>query len=139
MKFFLAGVLLDKFKNLRSYLMFFYTFLMGCTTILQPHLKYVWILFANSMFNAFATGSLDTGGNVLCLALWEDGDAGPWMHSIHFSFALGAFLSPVIALPFLGKNPEEIYETLNSTVKRNESTDAEKKYVLRFFQVYAFR
>ena len=91
MKFFLAGVLLDKFKNLRSYLMFFYTFLMGCTTILQPHLKYVWILFANSMFNAFATGSLDTGGNVLCLALWEDGDAGPWMHSIHFSFAFGAF------------------------------------------------
>ena len=62
----------------------------------------------------FSGGSLDTGGNVLCLDTWQNGEAGPWMHSIHFSFAIGAFLAPVISVPFLGKTLEN--EQFNSTL-----------------------
>uniref|UniRef100_A0A8C8U0Y2 Major facilitator superfamily domain containing 4B4 n=1 Tax=Peromyscus maniculatus bairdii TaxID=230844 RepID=A0A8C8U0Y2_PERMB len=41
-------------------------------------------------------GILDTGGNVLILALWGDKGA-PHMQALHFSFALGAFLAPLLA------------------------------------------
>ena len=75
---------------------------MGLTNIVLPHLKYLWLFFATSTLLSFASGSLDAGGNVLILDCWQGGDAGPYMHSIHFSFALGAFLAPLLAVPFLG-------------------------------------
>ncbi|XP_023665936.2 sodium-dependent glucose transporter 1 isoform X1 [Paramormyrops kingsleyae] len=46
-------------------------------------------------------GFLDTGGNVLILKTWGD-RAGPHMQALHFSFALGAFFSPIIAKLLLG-------------------------------------
>uniref|UniRef100_A0A8C5LI23 Sodium-dependent glucose transporter 1B n=1 Tax=Jaculus jaculus TaxID=51337 RepID=A0A8C5LI23_JACJA len=48
-----------------------------------------------SVFGA-SIGILDTGGNVLILALWGDRGA-PHMQALHFSFALGAFLAPLLA------------------------------------------
>ncbi|KAM5256535.1 sodium-dependent glucose transporter 1C-like [Ctenodactylus gundi] len=48
-----------------------------------------------------AVGVLDTGGNVLILALWGDRGA-PHMQALHFSFALGAFLAPLLAKVALG-------------------------------------
>ena len=42
------------------------------------------------------------------------------------------FLSPVIAVPFLGKNPDEIDETLNSTFNGNVSTENETRCVNNF-------
>ena len=42
------------------------------------------------------------GGNILCLDLWKGAKNGdPYLHSIHFAFALGAFVAPIIAEPFL--------------------------------------
>ncbi|CAL8395510.1 unnamed protein product [Arctogadus glacialis] len=41
-------------------------------------------------------GILDTGGNVLVLQTWGD-RAGPHLQALHFSFAAGAFVSPVLA------------------------------------------
>ncbi|XP_010629135.1 sodium-dependent glucose transporter 1C isoform X2 [Fukomys damarensis] len=48
-----------------------------------------------------ALGALDTGGNVLILAVWGDKGA-PHMQALHFSFALGAFLAPLLAKLALG-------------------------------------
>lgn len=47
-------------------------------------------------------GFLDTGGNVLILKVWGD-QAGPHMQALHFSFAVGAFVSPIIAKLVFGK------------------------------------
>ncbi|KAK7907546.1 hypothetical protein WMY93_016158 [Mugilogobius chulae] len=45
-------------------------------------------------------GVLDTGGNVLALNTWGE-EVGPHMQALHFSFAAGALLAPIIAqLPF---------------------------------------
>lgn len=48
----------------------------------------------------FAMGFLDTGGNVLILRLHSDpknpSAADPYMNTMHFFFALGAFLIPII-------------------------------------------
>ncbi|KAL6096222.1 mfsd4b [Pungitius sinensis] len=46
-------------------------------------------------------GILDTGGNVLILNTWEE-QAGPHMQALHFSFAAGAFVSPIIAKLLFG-------------------------------------
>ncbi|XP_051265866.1 sodium-dependent glucose transporter 1 [Dicentrarchus labrax] len=46
-------------------------------------------------------GVLDTGGNVLILNTWGE-QAGPHMQALHFSFAAGAFVSPIIAKLLFG-------------------------------------
>uniref|UniRef100_A0A2K5DA98 Major facilitator superfamily domain containing 4B n=1 Tax=Aotus nancymaae TaxID=37293 RepID=A0A2K5DA98_AOTNA len=55
------------------------------------------------MMSVFGTsiGILDTGGNVLILALWGDKGA-PHLQALHFCFALGAFLAPLLAKLALG-------------------------------------
>ena len=60
------------------------------------------VFYGLCAISGFAGGSLDTGGNVLCLDIWQGlDDAGPWMHSIHFAFGLGAFISPLVSEKFL--------------------------------------
>ncbi|XP_043961581.1 sodium-dependent glucose transporter 1 [Gambusia affinis] len=46
-------------------------------------------------------GALDTGGNVLILNTWGE-QSGPHMQALHFSFAAGAFASPIIAKLLFG-------------------------------------
>ncbi|XP_021107688.1 sodium-dependent glucose transporter 1C-like [Heterocephalus glaber] len=57
----------------------------------------------NVMMSVFGVsfGTMDTGVNVLILALWGDKGA-PHMQALHFSFALGAFLAPLLAKLALG-------------------------------------
>jgi hypothetical protein len=111
---FSAGFLLDKYPNYRLFLLFGYNFVLGLTNMMLPHAKLLWLFFLTSGLASFSGGSLDAGGNVLCLEIWDGGDAGPYLHSIHFSFAIGAFLAPVLALPFLaGHSSKETI--LNST------------------------
>ncbi|XP_068199264.1 sodium-dependent glucose transporter 1 isoform X2 [Antennarius striatus] len=50
-------------------------------------------------------GVLDTGGNVLILNTWAE-QAGPHMQALHFSFALGAFVSPIIAKLLFGPHED---------------------------------
>nr|XP_009680799.1 PREDICTED: sodium-dependent glucose transporter 1 isoform X1 [Struthio camelus australis] len=46
-------------------------------------------------------GILDTGGNILALNTWGT-EAGPHMQALHFSFAVGAFVAPLLAKMALG-------------------------------------
>ncbi|XP_034380367.1 sodium-dependent glucose transporter 1A [Arvicanthis niloticus] len=55
----------------------------------------VLLITAMSVFGA-SVGVVDTGANVLILALWGDKGA-PHMQALHFSFALGAVLAPPLA------------------------------------------
>ncbi|XP_032040708.1 sodium-dependent glucose transporter 1 [Aythya fuligula] len=48
-------------------------------------------------------GVLDTGGNVLALNTWGP-EAGPHMQALHFSFAIGAFVAPILAKMALGSS-----------------------------------
>ena len=38
---------------------------------------------------------------MLCLEIWSGLDCSPHIHSIHFCYAFGAFLAPLLASPFL--------------------------------------
>ncbi|KAM9382185.1 LOW QUALITY PROTEIN: sodium-dependent glucose transporter 1 [Phaethornis superciliosus] len=64
-----------------------------------------------------AMGILDTGGNVLALNTWG-AEAGPHMQALHFSFAVGAFVAPILAKMALG-GPES--KDLPVVEKTNQS------------------
>ncbi|XP_035384893.1 sodium-dependent glucose transporter 1 isoform X2 [Electrophorus electricus] len=66
-------------------------------------------------------GILDTGGNVLILDTWCE-RAGPHMQALHFSFALGAFASPIIAkLLFGSESALELPASLSSPALAHEN------------------
>ena len=50
----------------------------------------------------------ELGGNVLCLDVWRGHQNGAaYMHGVQFSFALGCFIAPIIAEPFLSNSRDE--------------------------------
>ena len=44
--------------------------------------------------------ALVAGGNILLLRLWDE-KSGPYMQALHFSFAVGTFVAPLLAEPFI--------------------------------------
>ena len=61
-------------------------------------------------------GTIETGLNVYCLDVWRGHTGGgPWMHSIHFAFSLGATIGPILAAPFLseGASSEDLGDSRN--------------------------
>ncbi|NXS53758.1 MFS4B protein, partial [Brachypteracias leptosomus] len=69
-------------------------------------------------------GILDTGGNVLALNTWG-AEAGPHMQALHFSFAVGAFVAPILAKMALGSSESKdlpVVEKTNQSVPRSVPT-----------------
>ncbi|XP_077996296.1 sodium-dependent glucose transporter 1C-like [Glandiceps talaboti] len=58
----------------------------------------------------FCVGGLETGGNVVCVNVWGR-DSGPWLQGLHFCFAVGATVAPLIAGPFLTPPSTESFNT----------------------------
>ncbi|OCT78158.1 sodium-dependent glucose transporter 1 isoform X1 [Xenopus laevis] len=61
-----------------------------------PWCKKAVLLTAVMSVVGMSMGFLDTGGNIIILNTWED-QAGPHIQALHFSFALGAFVAPILA------------------------------------------
>ncbi|XP_051954290.1 sodium-dependent glucose transporter 1-like isoform X2 [Xyrauchen texanus] len=80
-----------------------------------PFCKKAWLLTALMSSVGVSMGVLDTGGNVLILNTWGE-QAGPHMQALHFSFAAGAFASPIIAKLLFGHSPDNasMYTSLMS-------------------------
>ncbi|KFZ56527.1 Sodium-dependent glucose transporter 1, partial [Antrostomus carolinensis] len=69
-------------------------------------------------------GILDTGGNVLALNTWG-AEAGPHMQALHFSFAVGAFVAPILAKMALGGSESQdlpVAAKTNGSVLRSVPT-----------------
>ncbi|XP_012608526.2 sodium-dependent glucose transporter 1 [Microcebus murinus] len=90
----------------------------------------VLLIVIMSVFGA-SIGLLDTGGNVLILALWGDKGA-PHMQALHFCFALGAFLAPLLAKLALGTAvPAENHtesDFHHPTLNRSSEADSESLF-----------
>ena len=84
---FTAGLILDRLPDFRYFVLFSCTFLIGLCTAVLPHMVYLLGFFIVSIISSFFSSALHTGGNVLCLDTWKDA-SGPYLHSIHFSFAV---------------------------------------------------
>ncbi|XP_012888248.1 PREDICTED: sodium-dependent glucose transporter 1C-like [Dipodomys ordii] len=95
----IGGVLLD---HVNHFILMGISMLVTTASLyLTPFCKTAEILIGMMPVFGASIGVLDTGGNVLILALWGD-KSPPHMQALHFSFALGAFLAPLLAKLALG-------------------------------------
>ena len=74
---------------------------MSCPLAAYPYCPNLISIYICAVLSGFGSGNVDTAGNVIILNIWEGRDSGPYMHSVHFTFGLGAFLAPLVARPFL--------------------------------------
>ena len=88
-----GGRLYDRFKGHR--LMFLALVLMVVMSFLIPLMTTFFILLVVMFFFGLGMGLLDIGGNVNLLWVYQS-RVGPFMNALHFSFGVGAFLSPII-------------------------------------------
>uniref|UniRef100_A0A224YF62 Protein containing MFS domain n=1 Tax=Rhipicephalus zambeziensis TaxID=60191 RepID=A0A224YF62_9ACAR len=94
----IGGFLFDWYN--RQFLLFLSIFATSIGIIVMPFCVQLATLMACSAITGITMGFLDTGGNVWCLDLWGRHSA-PLMQALHFCFALGALVAPLIAEPFL--------------------------------------
>ncbi|KAK2505419.1 hypothetical protein MC885_016956 [Smutsia gigantea] len=107
---------------------------MFATTVglyLVPLCKTAVLLVVMMSVFGVSVGILDTGGNVLILAIWGDRGAPP-MQALHFSFALGAFVAPLLAKLALGVTVAARNHTAagSSQLAFNQSSEADSEYLL---------
>ncbi|XP_066534073.1 sodium-dependent glucose transporter 1 [Hoplias malabaricus] len=91
--------------------------------ILTPFCKKALLLTVLVSSVGVSMGILDTGGNVLILNTWGD-EVGPHLQALHFSFAAGAFVSPIIA---------KLLFTVNGSANASVGSSAEVASFLTFF------
>ena len=107
----LTGAMLDRLPRY-TYLLLAITLVgLGLANSALPYCPSLPSLYTVALLGGLASGSLDTGGNVLLLNIWSGRDSGPYMHALHFTFGIGAFLAPVVARPFLFNEEEAANST----------------------------
>ena len=99
-----------------------------------PHAGHLGLFFVLIFISGSTNGALSAGGNILCLDIWRGHDVGDvWMHSIHFSFAVGTFLGPVLVKPFL----TTIAETNATNISGTEINVEEQDFGIETFYAIA--
>jgi len=69
-----------------------------------PFLTSYWLAGFLFIFQGLAMGMLDTGGNVLIMAIWRDSKyLNGHMHAMHFFFGLGALVAPLFVSAWVGR------------------------------------
>jgi FHS family Na+ dependent glucose MFS transporter 1 len=68
---------------------------MAAMLALAPMMPLLWLLTAILLVLGMGEGALDVGGNTLLMWVHR-GQVGPFMNGLHFSWGVGAFLSPII-------------------------------------------
>ncbi|RXG60700.1 Sodium-dependent glucose transporter 1 [Armadillidium vulgare] len=97
----ILGSILFEVYN-RQFLIFVSLLWMSVSVSVLPFtipVSYWWTLVNLAALGA-GLSFLFTGSNVLCLDLWGK-QGGASLQSLHFSFALGAFIAPIIIHPFI--------------------------------------
>merc|ERR1719483_1347931 len=116
------GVILDKLARFRYLILASTLLVMGVTNAFLPYCPSLLAMYICVFIGGFGSGSLDTGGNVLLLDIWKGRDSGPYMHALHFTFGIGAFLAPVISRPFLVNEADVENLPVESEVTLENST-----------------
>lgn len=71
----------------------------GGGTCAIPATRTLAALFCITVLQGIGMGAMDTGANAMIVWIWED-RVGPYMQSIHFMFAFGAALGPLLLRAF---------------------------------------
>lgn len=68
---------------------------MAAMLALTPVIPLLWLLTAVLLVLGMGEGAMDVGGNTLLMWVHRS-EVGPFMNGLHFSWGVGAFLSPII-------------------------------------------
>ncbi|XP_006840048.1 PREDICTED: LOW QUALITY PROTEIN: sodium-dependent glucose transporter 1 [Chrysochloris asiatica] len=95
---------------------------------LVPFCKRAILLIVMMFIFGTSMGVLDTGGNILILAIWGK-EGAPHMQALHFSFALGACLAPLLAkLTFSTTESAENATEVDSALNWSSEADSESVF-----------
>ncbi|XP_023236471.1 major facilitator superfamily domain-containing protein 4A-like [Centruroides sculpturatus] len=128
-----AGVLLQKFPD--DIMLFVAILMMTATMAIIPVCNVLWSLAIVLALMGFFMGTIDTVANVSMISLYGK-DVSPFLQTMHFFYGVGAFVSPMIAQPFLLNEDcsRFIDNTTKITIKDDNETypaetleDAQKK------------
>ncbi|KAL3832492.1 hypothetical protein ACJMK2_024131 [Sinanodonta woodiana] len=109
------GLLCDKLN--RQLLLFLIVLGMSLASGISPWCSLFPLMVTMRAIGGACAGGLDTGANAVIAAIWGV-DGRPYMQTVHFSYAFGGIISPLITEPFLApKRPlsEMAKESLNGT------------------------
>ena len=96
---------MEKLPNQTNALTFAVGCLMGLPVLLMVLCKHIYIFYALCCVYGMGRGAVGVACNSGCLETWRGrDDGGPMMHGLHFFFAFGTFLGPMLAAPFLEQN-----------------------------------
>ena len=119
-------------------LLFISLFAIAAGTVFVPYLNSVIYLAVIMTTVSISTGFLDTSGNVMCLQIWGE-KSGPFLQTLHFAFALGTTLAPLLAMPFIMEvQDQESQASVTSSYKMwspnatSESPPVEKFYLVSY-------
>ncbi|XP_078483907.1 sodium-dependent glucose transporter 1 [Ciona intestinalis] len=100
-----TGYIMRHVNNMLSFA--FNSFLLAAVIVATPWIEALWLLIIVVMAGGIGFGFLDAGMQALILQVWGEKDSRPIISGYHFAIALGAFLAPIIAQPFLSQQGEE--------------------------------
>ena len=107
-----SGLIYEKFDS--NLLIFFSVFTTACGTLVIPFFNHVVLIAIAMCIVGVTMGFLDTAGNVMCLQTWGD-NSGPYLQSLHFSFAIGTTVAPLVAFPFIMKVDDDNMNSMANT------------------------
>lgn len=87
----------------RQILISIYFAVFGVANIATPYMSNYIVYSVITVFKMMCAGGTDCGGNVWILEMWPGKDA--WLQALHFSFAVGCALGPLLVEPFLSEDP----------------------------------
>ena len=72
----------------------------GLSLLAIPFVRSLYFFIAAQAVFGFSIAGLDVAGNAWILEIWQEG-ANPYMQGLHFSYAIGMTIAPLIAEPYL--------------------------------------
>ncbi|XP_048584285.1 major facilitator superfamily domain-containing protein 4A isoform X2 [Nematostella vectensis] len=100
----MAGIILDRFNCSRILMLLVFVTLNAVFMAIIPICRTLWVLILTTAAAGYCVGVLDTATNVQLLEL-HGKKVSPYLQALYFSYGFGAFVSPLIAEPFLSGAP----------------------------------
>jgi len=76
--------------------------IVGLTSVPMPLVKSLPMFFLEMVVQGMASSGIDVALNAWILEVWQE-KANPYMQGMHFSWAVGATVAPLLCQPFLSK------------------------------------
>ena len=96
--------------------------LSGLARLAIPLSRSLWDYTVIMILVGISNAGMDIGANSWLLNIWSHGLSNMYMQGMHFTWALGSAISPLVAEPFLSKTLNQTITVFNQTTKVNETS-----------------